>query len=372
MPQPSVGLNIQSSDDFRIASLPLFESDSVDVLEYSFDTGWSGEPEWLSDLVDHYSDTGRLLGHGVHFSALSAPSHQSDMLQHRWLDNLKRECQRRRYVHISEHFGFMTTTSFHDSAPLPVPRSTQTCELGRDRLLALRNIANVPVGLENLAFAFGRQDVREQGVFLDDMLAPGDDFLLLDLHNIFCQIHNFGIDADALLDCYPLHRVRELHVSGGSWTPFESGAFRRDTHDGAVPEDVFRLVSRALQRCPNVTAVIFERLGGTMPCDKDRESFQEDYRRLRNLVQTFKPEIQRKNMPALGRPPVTPGQTNDELEKFQCALLELLSEPVDAATKLERLKSELPFEPYRAYVQSFDARSIAVASELVNKWGRRY
>ena len=363
-----VGLNLHAHDDFRAASLPLFEAGQVEILEYSFDTGWAGEPEWLTQLVNYYSDSKLLLGHGVQFSALSGKDHPQ---QERWLEHLRREVERRNYTHISEHFGFMTTASFHDSAPLPVPRSRRTLELGRARLTMLREVAGVPIGLENLAFAFGPHDVREQGAFLDELLAPSDGFLLLDLHNIFCQMFNFDIRADALLDLYPLQRVRELHVSGGSWSQFEFGKFRRDTHDGAVPEEVYDLVAIALERCPNVESVIFERLGGTMPSEDLRASFREDYRRLRELVRTWMPQKNRRPRlipsPAL----LQEGYDNAALWEFQTALLELLSQPLPAEEKLRRLHIDAAFEPYREYTQTFDLRSVAVASELVLKWGKK-
>ena len=276
-----IGLNIHDTDDFRLAALPLFESDEVDVLEYSFDNGWSGEPEWLCELVDYYASQNRLLGHGVTFSPLSGAW---ETRQEEWLVNLKRECQRRSYLHISEHFGFMTAGSFHQSAPLPVPRTEGALRVGIDRLKKLAQTSSVPIGLENLAFAFGPQDVHEQGSFLEQLLAPVDGFLLLDLHNLYCQSANFKVPACELLESYPLERVRELHVSGGSWSESNGEAFRRDTHDGPVPEEVFELLPVALRRCPNVHAVIFERMGGTIPTDGMQAQMRDDYRRIAAIV----------------------------------------------------------------------------------------
>ena len=198
------------------------------------------------------------------------------------------EFEHLRYRHLTEHFGFMSAGNFHQGAPLSVPLTETTLRIGRDRLARLAQIANKPVGLENLAFAFGRQDVRDQGRFLAALLRPVDGFLLLDLHNIYCQACNFGQSAEELIGAYPLERVRELHVSGGSWTESSAepqrGLVRRDTHDEAVPEDVFRLVPYALANCPNVEAVILERLGGTIESEDDAV-LRADFRRLRNIVQ---------------------------------------------------------------------------------------
>ena len=249
---PLVGLSLMLEDDFVRATLPFLEAGEVEVLEWSFDVGWSLPklPDWADELLDHYSQAGRLLGHGVTFSALSAAW---TARQAQWLQRLRGELDRRQYVHISEHFGFMTAGDFHRSAPLPVPLTAASLRLGQDRLRMLHEQGAEPVGLENLAFAFGRQDVADQGRFLDQLLAPVNGFLLLDLHNLYCQSCNFGLSLSELLDLYPLSRVRELHVSGGSWSPANAGIalprdsrtdlVRRDTHDGAVQR-------KCSPRCP--------------------------------------------------------------------------------------------------------------------------
>jgi uncharacterized protein len=84
---------------------------------------------------------------------------------------------------------------------------------------------------------------------------------------------------------YPLTRVNELHVSGGSWSNFKSNKnIRRDTHDDAVPEEVFELIPLALEKCPNVKAVILERLGGTFKDEEDMLVYRRDYRRIKQMV----------------------------------------------------------------------------------------
>jgi len=280
-------LSLMPEDAYRAAALPLLEAGEVDAVEWSFDAGWGLPrwPAWLSPLLDHYAEHGRLLGHGVTFSPLSGGWHDRQQM---WLDRLTGELASRDYAHVSEHFGFMTAGDFHDSAPLPVPRTPKTLAIGRDRLKRLADAAQRPVGLENLAFAFGLDDVREQGQFLDDLLDPVDGFLLLDLHNLYCHVANFGLDPSALLDAYPLHRVRELHLSGGSWSESahagNGGPVRRDTHDEAVPPEVWELVDLAVPRCERLAYVTLERLGNTITSDADADGFRDDFRRMRDRV----------------------------------------------------------------------------------------
>ena len=282
-----VGLSLMLEDAYRVATQPLFDAGLVDVVEWSFDMAW-GRPvsNWVESILTEFSSCGRLLGHGVSFSPLSGRWSQR---QDQWLNRLLLDLQRTPMRHISEHFGFMEAGDFHQSAPLPVPLTEKTLAVGRDRLQRLSDTSQLPVGLENLAFAFSLPDVRQQGQFLDQLLEPVDGFLVLDLHNLYCQTCNFAVTADELLDTFPLERVRELHVSGGSWSIVSADnhdrRLRRDTHDGPVPDAVFDQIGSALRRCPNVAAVIFEHLGTALESDDQISRLREDYATLRLLVQ---------------------------------------------------------------------------------------
>lgn len=281
-----VGLSLMMEPEFEVAVQPLFDDDLVEIVEWSFDIGWGRQPSaWLDQVLRDYSQKSQLLGHGVSYSALDASETER---QSSWLDNLKHEVQHLRYSHISEHFGFMGGGNFHLAAPLPVPRTKAATQVGIERLKDLAEVAQVPVGLENLAFAFDRDDVEEQGPFLEDLLAPVDGFLLLDLHNIYCQSKNFDVPMLELIGMYPLERVRELHVSGGSWAEHPAGSgnqVRRDTHDGKVPDEIYEVLPEVIGRCPRLHAIILERLGNTIDLSQgDDEQIQADYRRLRTAV----------------------------------------------------------------------------------------
>ncbi|OJY27962.1 MAG: hypothetical protein BGO98_28675 [Myxococcales bacterium 68-20] len=289
---PWIGLSLMLEDDFRLAAGPLFAEGVVDVLEWSFDTGWGRAiPEWADALLDHYGEAGRLLGHGVHYSAFSA---RWEERQARWLERLAGEVARRTYVHVSEHYGFMTAAPFMRGAPLPVPRGEASRSVGRDRLERMRAVLAAgrndacPIGLENLALAWNRDEALAHGAFLGEVLDHAEDFIVLDVHNLHCQIENFDIDPDELLDSFPAARIRELHVSGGSflpaWPHHPEETVRCDTHDGDVPAPVFDLLERALDRFPDVRAVILERLGGTLRTQADIDTFRRDYLRVKQIV----------------------------------------------------------------------------------------
>lgn len=287
MLRPRVGLSLLPEEDLRAAQLPLFADGLVEALEWTLDAEFAGAlPPWVEPLLDHYAAEGVLYGHGVHFSPLSAVF---EPRQARWLEQLSHAVKRRRYAHISEHFGFSTVPGLSQGAPLPVPFVAGALRVGRERLRALQEAAGgLPVGLENLALALSDDDVWVHGEFLEQLLEPIGGFLLLDLHNLCCQAQNFCIPAEELVLAMPLARVRELHVSGGSWapvmTPEGPRPFRRDTHDGPIPEQVFALLAFTLPRCPGLEAVFVERLGGSLTSPLEVERYREEYRRVHALV----------------------------------------------------------------------------------------
>jgi uncharacterized protein len=283
--RPWVGLSLMAEPDFFVATRPLWEAGQVEVVEWSFDYGWGRElPTWLLEILRFFSDRDRLLGHGVSYSLLSA---EWQAQQSVWLDQLAAELQKYRYHHVSEHFGWMGAGNFAQSAPLSLPLRPETLALGIERLQKLAAVSSVPIGLENLAFAWSAEDAEQQGSFIRQLLAPVQGFLLLDLHNLYCQTCNFERSAQELLAQYPLELVREIHISGGSWSFTGKRRMRRDTHDGAVPAEVFQLLTQVVPKCPNLQAVILERLGHTLRTEEEQRGLREDFDRLRRMMNIY-------------------------------------------------------------------------------------
>ncbi|WP_426489628.1 DUF692 family multinuclear iron-containing protein [Hymenobacter sp. 102] len=289
VPAPPVlaALACNLDTDILTAALPLLAEGRVEALEWSFDVLSQTEqlPAWFAQLLDTYSTGGRLLGHGVFYSLLSG---RWQPAQQQWLQQLRTVTQQLPFAHVSEHFGFFTGQHFHAGAPLPVPYTTATLRLGQDRMQRLAQAGQCPVGLENLAFAYSVAEVQQHGEFLGKLLEPVNGFIILDLHNLYCQLHNFSASFDELLGSYPLDRVREIHISGGSWAPAPTapaGRVRRDTHDAAVPEEVFHLLEQAMPRCHNLRYVVLEQLGTALTTPASHRSFRRDFRRMARLVE---------------------------------------------------------------------------------------
>jgi uncharacterized protein (UPF0276 family) len=359
---------LMPDDAFGAAALPLFSEGAVDALSWSFEAGWDRPmPAWVAPLLDQFAAAGRLTGHGIRYSPLSVTTTDADAV---WLDRVSADCRRRDYLQVSEHFGFMTAGDFVRGAPLPVPRSRTAIRVGRERLARLADATGRPVGLENLALAFSADDARAHGELLGELTDAPDRFILLDLHNLYCQAVNFGLDAEALISTYPLDRVREIHVSGGRMATPTGRPFRRDTHDAAVPVAVLDLVPCALSRCPNVHAVILEQLPGSLFAPEAAAAFQADFRALRSAVDSAGASATGAH--GSRRPATAPLEDDTAtLAALQVALLRALdTEPTPAAVRA-RLLADAALSPYRAWLAGADDRALETARELVATWGRR-
>ncbi len=358
--------------DFLAAAYPLFEASQVDLLEWSFDTVWNGAvlPDWAADLINFYASQGRLLGHGVFFSLLSGQA----LAHEQWLSNLSEECRQYKYLHISEHYGFSQAGSFVDSTQLPVPSTASTLALGLARMqLVAQAVPEINFGLENLAFAFSASDALAQGPFLKKLLTSPGNFLVLDIHNLYCQAHNFKIDFEQLLLTYPLELVKQIHISGGSWSEYKNLAIRRDTHDDEVPEELFQLLALALKLCTNVESVILERLGGTINGGAAASIFRDDFYRLKTVVNSRQElSYAGENQVETTRPQLQPGGLEQDLTLalYQERLLAWLNSEMSSEHIIARLKDDSNLSIYREYISTFEPRMVDVAKQLVQRWGK--
>ncbi len=357
--------------DILTAAYPLLEAGRVEALEWSFDALFRAGPvpDWFAELLGTYAAQDRLLGHGVFFSLLSA---RWSPAQQQWLEHLRALARQFRFAHITEHFGFFTGENFHYGAPLPIPYSAATLRIGQDRLARIADACQCPVGLENLAFSYSLDEVKRHGEFLEKLVEPVNGFLILDLHNLYCQLHNFAVSYEELIGLYPLDRVREIHISGGSW---ESSAqtpdrpVRRDTHDGAVPAEVFALLARTLPRCPQLQFVVLEQLGNGLRTEESRRLFRRDFQEMEQLVQRHRrgrpptpAQDFRPQHPLLGRP-----AEDEHLHQQQAQLSQILESAASLGDAQRQLAaSSLAHTAWE--VEQWAPHMLETALSIAQKW----
>lgn len=198
--------------------------------------------------------------HGVELSIGSAHGLNNAYLN--MLDSFQKEWP---FLWHSEHLGFQTIAGDNDSTleigvPLPMPATVEAVELVAERSAAILERYAVPFLLENPAHYFSElptdPEIGNEYRFLSAFTQKSGCYLLLDLHNLYCNAVNHHFDARDVINTLPLDRVIEIHVAGGSWRD----GFWMDAHDGRVPEPVWELLEYVLPIAPNVAGVVFELL----------------------------------------------------------------------------------------------------------------
>ncbi|MEZ4318417.1 MAG: DUF692 family protein [Myxococcota bacterium] len=275
---PEVGIVWPRSGDVRNALQPLLDAGEVRALQLTVEHAFRGElGPGFTEPLDRAAAAGLLVGHAVYGSPYTTPR---DRMTVDWLARTRRVLERWPVRWLTDHVGCCRVPGWN-AAPVPLPGSRALVATVRAHLDWVGSELGVPVGLENLALAVSRDDVLLQPDLVDAMLRPSGGVLLLDLHNLWCQAVNFDLDPVALLERWPLDLVRQVHVAGGSWMDHPAGRFRRDTHDGAVPDAVFALVPEAVARCPALEVIVLERLRGTV---EDPDDLRAEVHRLKDAV----------------------------------------------------------------------------------------
>ncbi|MFO0618086.1 MAG: DUF692 family protein [Polyangiaceae bacterium] len=360
------------TDDFHRATRPLFDRGEVDAVEWSVDMGFGAPPpEWLRAHLEAYGARARLYGHGVEMSPFTVDASPA---RAEWLDELERAAAGTPFAHFSEHFGFMTAQGFEGGTPLPLPLSRAALDLGEERWDELRQRVGRPIGIENLAFALGPEDVIAQPAFLRELCARTDGFLLFDAHNLYCHAENFpaAMDgADALTRAkrlsllYPLERVREIHVAGGSFA-HPGRPFRRDSHDRETPADVLELVRFVVERCPALEVVILERSDRTLFGAAEGAAFQAEFRALREVVRLAQGAREPPRRPASSPPWIADDRASRaQLERAMRGELSSADAPHTAKA---RLAADPALAPYAAWIASWDTSAVDVGKALAAEW----
>lgn len=131
-----------------------------------------------------------------------------------------------------------------------------------------------------------------------------------------------------------------------------------------------------MERCPNVRAVIFERLGGTIRTAADAEALRDDYRRVRAIAESaLAAPAQRAGLrapsPSSSSSGVPIADEAEELARLQSALLELLAGDVREEDVRRAFEQDPAFAPYRELFSAAEASSLGIAARVVRKYARR-
>lgn len=167
---------------------------------------------------------------------------------------------------LSEHLAFVAIAEGHGPSAaglaLTAPFDREVLDVAVERARYVIDRTQAPFLLENSPYyvTFDDSDMRE-AEFLNRFSADSGGGLLLDLHNLYCNVVNHGLSGHRFLDELDLANVIEVHIANGS----ELGGMYADSHSGAPPEPVWDLLEDLVGRAPNLRGITFEMHDSYLP-----------------------------------------------------------------------------------------------------------
>lgn len=196
-----------------------------------------------------------LVAHGIGLSIASGSTFDVEHLR-----QLARWHRRFGFRWISEHLSAVrvqagASVDHHAGLAVPIPWDEDVLRMLCERVRVAQDILGCQLLLENGVVHTPVPDSDMSEVeFLNALCAGSGCALLLDLHNLHVNAVNLGVDPDQFLAELDGRNVREIHIAGGNSL---YGVYL-DSHAGACPPEVWRLLARALPGCPNLEGVTFE------------------------------------------------------------------------------------------------------------------
>jgi uncharacterized protein len=221
--------------------------DFVEIISENF-MGDGGRPLYT---IDNIREIYPVAMHGVSMSVGSA-----DGLNPDYLAKLKKLAQRVQPLWVSDHLCWTGIDGFNSHDLLPLPYTEEALSLAAKNINHAQDFLERPMLIENpssyLTFA---DDAMTEWEFITELTAQTGCYLLLDINNIYVSGTNHGFDPKVYLDAIPADRVRQIHLAGHS---NGRDGLLIDTHDQPVPDPVWSLYARVIDRFGDV-AVMIER-----------------------------------------------------------------------------------------------------------------
>ena len=186
--------------------------------------------------------------HGVSMSIGS-----SDPLDFDYLRELRAAARRFEPAWLSDHLCWTGVGGHNMHDLIPLPHTGEAIRHVAARIRVVQDFLERPFAIENVSsYLTYRDSAIEEWEFLSAIAERADCGILLDINNIFVNAFNHRFDARAYIDAIAPERVVQFHLAGHS----DHGAYRLDTHDHPICEEVWALYEYAVRRFGAVPALI--------------------------------------------------------------------------------------------------------------------
>jgi len=160
------------------------------------------------------------------------------------LSSLKRLCEAVQPAAVSEHLCWNSAAGIVINDLLPFPYTHEALLHVASRVDQVQEILGRQLLVENLSsyLSFSHSEMTE-GEFLADLTRRTGCGILFDVENLYVNVRNLGVDAEAFIKTIPAEAVKEYHLAGYS---MRDGCLV-DTHDHPVYPEVWELYEHVLQ-----------------------------------------------------------------------------------------------------------------------------
>ena len=182
--------------------------------------------------------------HGVGMSLAADEAPDEDHLA-----ALKRLVDRYQPMLISEHLAWSMRQGIYAPDLLPFPRTGQALVRVSDNIDRMQSVLGRKILIENpaLYLPLTGHDFSEVD-FLSALAQRTGCGLLVDVNNVYVSAHNLGYSAEVYLDALPAVAVGEIHLAGHAADSRQGPGLLIDTHGAPVPEAVWTLYRRLIDR----------------------------------------------------------------------------------------------------------------------------
>ncbi len=200
------------------------------------------------DVLDRVRADYPVVLHGVSLSIGSA-----DPLDRGYLDRLAALAERVEPAWISDHLCWTGVGGRNAHDLLPLPYTDEALAHVASRVAQVQERLGRPIALENVSSYLTYTASRlSEWEFLAEVSRRAGCGILLDVNNIYVSSVNHGFDPVRYLDGIPADRVWQFHLAGHS----DQGRYLLDTHDHPVPDPVWDLYRRAVERFGPVPTLV--------------------------------------------------------------------------------------------------------------------
>jgi uncharacterized protein (UPF0276 family) len=183
-------------------------------------------------------------------------------------------------VGLSDHLCMTEKDGSEVGQLTTAPYDEPTLDWVARKIDAIQRATGAPFVVENIAHPFmvPGQAMRETE-FIRRLQARTGCKLLLDLHNIYTNGINFGLDPYAYLDEIALDDVDSIHLAGGY---YDEHGMLQDGHCARVPAEVWKLYAHVVRAAGRPLPTIVERT--SMNQEHGLEPVLEDQRKAQAIM----------------------------------------------------------------------------------------